>query len=507
MALPWPENAERSGPGFRSVSCRPSPAVIGIGPSRGRCATSPTAVMPLQRASSSSAQAGTSWRTSDVGPVGAGQPDHLLEVDRRAAAARCCRGRGSSSGPASTRRLLYERRARRPRRPSRVHAAVRPRARGGARPRRAPRSSSSPRGSASARLPRRSDTPPRGLLPALVAAVPALPAATAAEGGRAPGRPARGWRACPGTSSTSSGWQRRSSTLRCSARAARRSSPLTICCRDGRRSGRTSGAVCSARFDRIVVHSERGRETLAAARRRPGASAGDPAPRVPERPAPRGRRPHGALPRARSARTRGSRDAIAAVAPGGRGAAARRRRSARAPRRVPCGRRRPGASGGSATWARRSSTARSATRRVAVFPYRAELDQSGALLRALGRGRAGGRLRRRRAGRAGARLRGGPGGARPATSTRWRRRSAGCSATRRARRGPRRRAAGARRADLGRDPRPRTSDLVPRAASGLSQLVLGRGERRLLAVRERSECNARARRARGGCSCSPSSMR
>ena len=43
-------------------------------------------------------------------------------------------------------------------------------------------------------------------------------------------------------------------------------------------------------------------------------------------------------------------------------------------------------SGGSATSPTPSSTARSARRRSRVFPYRAELDQSGALLRALGAG-------------------------------------------------------------------------------------------------------------------------
>ena len=43
-------------------------------------------------------------------------------------------------------------------------------------------------------------------------------------------------------------------------------------------------------------------------------------------------------------------------------------------------------SGGSAICRRPRSTARSARRRVALFPYRPELDQSGALLRALGAG-------------------------------------------------------------------------------------------------------------------------
>ena len=41
------------------------------------------------------------------------------------------------------------------------------------------------------------------------------------------------------------------------------SSPRTTCCPGGPRASRTSGAGCSQRFDRVVVHSERGRETLA----------------------------------------------------------------------------------------------------------------------------------------------------------------------------------------------------------------------------------------------------
>ena len=49
---------------------------------------------------------------------------------------------------------------------------------------------------------------------------------------------------------------------------------------------------------------------------------------------------------------------------------------------------------------------------IAIFPYRAELDQSGALLQALGAGVPGGRLRRRRARRADRALRRRPGRAR-----------------------------------------------------------------------------------------------
>ena len=87
---------------------------------------------------------------------------------------------------------------------------------------------------------------------------------------------------------------------------------------------------------------------------------------------------------------------------------------------------------------------------VAVFPYRPELDQSGALLRALGAGCPRGRLRRRRHRRAGAALR-----RRPRGAGRRRRRSRGRSPRAPLRRGRARagaggRTAGARGADLGR---------------------------------------------------------
>ena len=87
---------------------------------------------------------------------------------------------------------------------------------------------------------------------------------------------------------------------------------------------------------------------------------------------------------------------------------------------------------------------------VALFPYRAELDQSGALLRALGAGvpavvyDVGGlaepvqRVRRRAA------------SCPPGTSRRWRAALAGCSATAPRSSGRARAPAGPRRADVGR---------------------------------------------------------
>ena len=106
---------------------------------------------------------------------------------------------------------------------------------------------------------------------------------------------------------------------------------------------------------------------------------------------------------------------------------------------------------------------------LAVFPYRAELDQSGALLRAIGAGvpavvyDVGGLAEPVR------RLRSGPGGARPVTSTRWQRRSGAARRRGRARGRACRRPAGARRAHLGPSRRPRTCELYRRAPSGTSE--------------------------------------
>mgnify|MGYP003693726347 CR=1 FL=1 len=89
--------------------------------------------------------------------------------------------------------------------------------------------------------------------------------APAAEGARAPARACSARRASLPTSSTCSGSPRRSSTRGCCATARRSSSRRTTCCRGGRRPARPgSGGALFGRFERIVVHSERGRQTLAA---------------------------------------------------------------------------------------------------------------------------------------------------------------------------------------------------------------------------------------------------
>ena len=152
--------------------------------------------------------------------------------------------------------------ARPARRSARVHAVVRPRARGGARARgrrRRARDVALPlrRVAGAGRLPAQ-----RALLSALVAALPALAAAPAAEGGRAPRGDALARRARAPTSCTCSGSRCRRPTCAC-ASARRPSSPRTTCCRAAPPRARDLWRRLLARFDRVVVHSERGRETLA----------------------------------------------------------------------------------------------------------------------------------------------------------------------------------------------------------------------------------------------------
>ncbi len=131
--------------------------------------------------------------------------------------------------------------------------------------------------------------------------------------------------------------------------------------------------------------------TACAARRRsPGSastarpSPGHPPPRLPQRPAAHRRRAHAPLP-GRDPAYKGLGDAIEAAQAHRRRAAARRRRRARAGGALPRG------GGRRAEWrlgylpeGELDRALGDAT--VALFPYRAELDQSGALLRALGAG-------------------------------------------------------------------------------------------------------------------------
>ena len=125
------------------------------------------------------------------------------------------------------------------------------------------------------------------------------------------------------------------------------------------------------RFERIVVHSQRGRETLAAFGVPEDKLRVIPHPVMPSDPARARRRPDGARPRPRSGRTSSSstprRRRVLAPCRGDTACASPRRRGARSSPRREIDR-----ALGEAT--------------VAVFPYRAELDQTGALLRALGAG-------------------------------------------------------------------------------------------------------------------------
>ena len=225
------------------------------------------------------------------------------------------------------------------------------------------------------------------------------------------------------------------------------SSPRTTCCPAGRPASRGSGVGSSARFDRVVVHSERGREALADldvdAHRHPASG-------LPERSGERRDDGRTVLAFGVIRPYKGLGDAIEAVRRAGmRGCSSPAIRSSRWSRY----RERP--LGLDVEWrlgylpqAEVDRALGEAT--VAVFPYRPELDQSGALLRALGAGvpavayDVGGvaepmRALRRGPRRSGRRRRGA------------RRRGARrCSPTGDARAGSRRRAARAGGADVGR---------------------------------------------------------
>ena len=186
-----------------------------------------------------------------------------------------------------------------------------------------------------------------------------------------------------GRRSTSSGSRRQRSIGCCSARRRRSSSPRTTCCRAGRRGARgLEIALRPVRPCRRALGA-RARDARRVRRRR-RAARGDPPSRLPERPAATRRRPHRSLAR---------RD------PAVQGPRRRDRRGSRASGRAPPRRGRPripldalrARAGDRAEW-RLGYLDRLAIERalseatVAVFPYRAELDQSGALLQALGAG-------------------------------------------------------------------------------------------------------------------------
>ena len=145
------------------------------------------------------------------------------------------------------------------------------------------------------------------------------------------------------------------------------------------REARPLGAAARAVRPGRRSHRPRPRDARRAGDRR----ARDPAPRLPERGDRGGRRPHAALarrhPPVQGARRLDRGDAPAAVTLGCSSRATRRCRSTSCAAPT-------ASSGGSATSPRPSSTARLSESTLALFPYRAELDQSGALLQALGAG-------------------------------------------------------------------------------------------------------------------------
>ena len=431
---------------MRPVSRRPSPAVIRTGPNRGRAATSPAVKRP-------SAQAGTSCRQSTSGSSAVAS-----RIISSRNVARC----GGTVLPwkrfqlrTSTRLRYFG--ARPARRPAGVHALVRPRA-GVARSRAPARTSSSQTSRfrfgdvpaadgyrrterfypLSSRLFRRS----RLRLP--LKAVEHLDVMRVAR--------ARARR----TSCTCSGWRCRRPTCTC-ASARRPSSPRTTCCRGGRRPAPSCGDGCSR-------GSTASSSTASAAARR-CAELGVDARVIPHPvyPSAATRRDDGAT-RARARRDppvqgtgrRDRGDAPACRMPGCSSRATRRCRSTGS-----AGRERVEWRLGYLPQAELDRALSEAT--VAVFPYRAELDQSGRAPAGARRGRPGGRLRRRRARRAGARATA-PGRVVPAGDVDALDRS-GARAARRpagARSRPRGRRPGAARADLGRGRRAASRPL-PRA--------------------------------------------
>ncbi len=160
----------------------------------------------------------------------------------------------------------------------------------------------------------------------------------------------------------------RARRLGSSATPHRSCSPRTTCCRAGRRTKVDLWRRLFGRFERIVVHSERGRDDARRARRRGGEAARDP--RIPScrtDPPRARRRPHRARARPR---------------PAVQAARARRRQAAARA----AGARAPLAGDGDAYLPETEIERALGESTVAVFPYRPELDQSGALLQALGAG-------------------------------------------------------------------------------------------------------------------------
>ena len=159
--------------------------------------------------------------------------------------------------------LAHQPRARRRRRPPSLHAAVRPRARVRARPGRGRRRADHvPLPLRPGRRPRRLPAP-RALLPALVAPLRPLAAARAVEGSGASAR--AGAPRCHAADVVHVQWL---AVPELDSWLLRHRAPLVLTAHDllPRRTAAKTGLWRRAfgRFERIVVHSQRGRETLAA---------------------------------------------------------------------------------------------------------------------------------------------------------------------------------------------------------------------------------------------------
>ena len=334
-------------------------------------------------------------RPDRAAPAGRGHPgrprvdelDHLARGKPGGRAGRRCRGRGSRSGRA--RHAAYRTAPCAScspiRRPSRRRTTTRSRRRS---PARAPTSSSSRRASASATCPRRTATGGasssiplssrlfrRSRLRLPLKALEHPLGLARARARCAPTSLHLQWLAAPELDAR---------LLR--PHAARRLHGARPAAAPHGAQDASSGGGCFARFDRVVVHSERGRETLAEL----GVAAERlrviPHPVFPSDPPRARRRPHAARarhdPAVQGARRRDRGGAARRRTRGCSSRATRSSRSSRTARR----RRRPTSSGGSATSRDAELDRALGEATVAVFPYRAELDQSGALLRALGAG-------------------------------------------------------------------------------------------------------------------------
>ena len=310
--------------------------------------------------------------------VGGRELDHLAEERRRAAAGRCCRGRGSSSGRArvlsyfDVRVLLADPPAFTPWYDHELAAAL-------------------ARAGVDVELQtsrfRFGDVPGRRRLPAHASAGIRVSSRLFQRSRlRLPLKAvehldvlrslslARAGRAAPAMARAAAG--RRAPALS----LARRSSPRTTCCRGARPPARDLWRRLLAKFDRVVVHTERGRETLA--------ELGVDARVI----------PHPVYPSAATRADDGATLLSLGVIRPYKGLADAIEATRRLPGRAPARRGRPG---DAARRPARRRARRVAPRlplhqaeldralseaTVAVFPYRAELDQSGALLQALGAG-------------------------------------------------------------------------------------------------------------------------